>query len=62
MTCSLVVELENHGSVSANVKVQLKLGEAVAVQSHEDVIQCSMGQEVALPFTVSFYLHVPSSS
>ncbi|KAL0024570.1 hypothetical protein WJX79_009165 [Trebouxia sp. C0005] len=52
ITCSLVVELENHGSVSANLKVQLKLGEAVAVQSHEEVIQCSMGQEVALPLTL----------
>ena len=56
MTCSLVVELEHHGSVSANLKVQLKLGEPAAVQSHEEVIQCSMGQEVALPLTVSFYL------
>ena len=56
ITCSLVVELENHGSVSGNLKVQLKLGEPVAVQSHEEVIQCSMGQEVALPLTVSFYL------
>jgi len=62
MTCSLVAELDNHGSVSAHLKVQLQLGEPVAVQSHEEVIQCSMGQEVALPFTVSFYLHVPSSS
>lgn len=56
ITCSLVVELENHGSVSANLKVQLKLGDAVAVQPHEQVIQCSVGQEVALPLTVSFYL------
>ncbi len=56
MTCSLVVELENHGSVSGNLKVQLKLGEAVAVQPHEEVIQCSMGQEVALPLTVSSHL------
>ncbi len=56
MTCSLVAELENHGSVSANLKVQLQLGDAVAVQSHEEVIKCSMGQEVALPLTVSFYL------
>lgn len=56
MTCSLVVELENQGSVSANLKVQLQLGDAVAVQPHEEVIQCSMGQEIALPLTVSFYL------
>ncbi|KAL0023092.1 hypothetical protein WJX77_000674 [Trebouxia sp. C0004] len=52
ITCSLVIELENHGSVSASLKVQLKLGDAVAVQSHEEVIQCSLGQEVALPLTL----------
>lgn len=53
MTCSLVVELEGHGSVATNLKVQLKMGDAVAVQPHEEAIQCKLGQEVALPITVS---------
>lgn len=56
MTCSLVVELEGHGSVSTNLKVKLKMGDAVAVQPHEEAIQCKLGQEVALPITVRLFL------
>lgn len=54
MVCTLPLELEGHASVSAKLKVQLSMGDAVDVQPHEQAISCKLGHEVELPMTVSF--------